>query len=82
MISQAITILLVGMITVFFILWLIMLAGKYLILLTNHFSKEIQAKKPTHPETVIDARKLAAISAAVVNITNGIGKVERIQKIN
>lgn len=81
MITQALTILIVGMITVFFILWLIMQAGKMLILLTNRFSKP--SIKQEHPanDHVIDPRKLAVISATVVHLTNGMGSVKQIQKI-
>lgn len=82
MISQAFTILLVGMITVFFILWLIMLAGKYLVLITNHFGKETQIKKPEKNHLTLNPKKMVAISAAVVNVTNGLGKVKNIQKIS
>lgn len=83
MISQAFTILIVGMITVFLILWLIMLAGKFLILLTNHLNKV--SNKPFNTDEYdsnTDPRKLAVISATVVNITHGMGKIERIQKIS
>lgn len=84
-INEALSLLLVGLITVFVILYLVVLIGNLVIRLTNRFmtaepmavKKEIAAGKarPTNPA------KIAAVIAAVEAITGGKGRVEKIDKI-
>ena len=82
--NLALSLLLVGMITVFAILYLVVLIGNVVIRLTNRFitpetiavKKEIAAgkAKPTNPA------KIAAVIAAVDAVTGGKGKIEKIDK--
>lgn len=84
--NEALSLLLVGMITVFIILSLVVFIGNMVIRFTNRFmipetiavKKEIAAgkAKPTNPA------KIAAVIAAVDAITGGKGKIEKIDKID
>ena len=83
--NLALSLLLVSMITVFAILYLVVLIGNVVIRLTNRFitpetiavKKEIASgkAKPTNPA------KIAAVIAAVDAVTGGKGKIEKIDKI-
>lgn len=79
--STALTLLAVGMITVFVILGFIVLFGNILILITNKFfpAPIPTTESPPSPHN-IHPKKLAAIIAAVNTVTNGKGKVESIEK--
>jgi len=70
--NQALTLLAIGMITVFVILTLVVLVGNLLIKVVNRLTPEDRAE--------ISPRKLAAITAAVEVVTEGKGKVSRIEK--
>ncbi|MEA4948327.1 MAG: OadG family transporter subunit [Petrimonas sp.] len=84
-INEALSLLLVGLITVFVILYLVVLIGNLVIRFTNRFMatepiavrKEIATgkTKPANPA------KIAAVIAAVEAITGGKGRVEKIDKI-
>ncbi len=81
--SMAITLLAVGMLTVFFILALIVLFGNWLILVVNKYFPEPLKQKVVQSipaQTEIDSKKLAAIVTAVEIVTKGKGKVESIKK--
>lgn len=82
--NEAFSLLLVGMITVFLILYLVVLIGKLVVRLTNRYlavetlavKKEIVKGKavPSNPA------KIAAVIAAVEAVTGGKGKIESIEK--
>lgn len=82
--NEALSLLLVGMITVLVILYLVVLIGNLVIRFTNRFipeesiavKKEIATGKtvPTHPA------KIAAVIAAVEAVTGGKGRIEKIDK--
>ena len=88
-ISQALLVLLVGMITVFIILFLVVITGQTLIRFVNRFfpgEQKIQNSKTKpipvfYDEDNISKSKMVAIIAAVEAVTNGKGKISRIEKV-
>jgi oxaloacetate decarboxylase (Na+ extruding) subunit gamma len=84
--ADAIKLLIVGMLTVFVVLFLVILIGNTLIRIINRFMPE-EAKKAANnvrtavSSTSIDSQKMAVIASAVSIITNGKGKVENVEKI-
>ncbi len=82
-IPEALKLLVVGMLTVFAILLIVIYLGKVLIAVINKFAPEdIIAKKQSKFETVpVDANTSAIINEAVKQLTNGKGRVSNISKI-
>ena len=88
-ISTAIIVSLIGMVTVFIILGLVVLTGKTLIKVVNTFFPISEAETPT-PKTIqnqlqkksFNKSTLAAIVTTIDAITKGSGKVSKIEKIN
>lgn len=80
-IQMGMNMLLIGMTTVFFILFFVVAGGSILIRLTNKFYPVEQAPA-NQIDSSGDTRKIAAIVAAVDIATAGKGKVTRIKKIN
>ena len=82
-IDEALSLMLVGMITVFIILTLVVVIGSLVIRLTNRFipvaEKSDESAAPSRKRK-IHTQKLAAIVAAVDVITNGKGRVVDIDK--
>ena len=81
---STITLLLVGMITVFAILMLVVFIGNSIIFFTNRFmnvkadkSVSVDIKKQTDFST----KHLAVLTAVVETITGGKGKIEEIRKL-
>ncbi len=91
-ISTAIIVSLIGMVTVFIILGLVVLTGKVLIRIVNTFFPihEIEPATPLTsaspnnqtPKKSFNKSTLAAIITSVDTVTFGKGKVNRIEKIN
>ena len=87
--STALVVLLVGMITVFVVLSLVVLSGKVLISIVNKYAPDKAIKKPvsartipiTRKSTSTSSSKVAAIVAAVHQITQGKGQITSIKKI-
>lgn len=77
-IELALSLMVIGMFTVFVILFMVVAGGKILIILINKFIPE----GITHEAIRGDNKKLAAIIAAVNVVTGGKGKIEKINKIN
>lgn len=79
--SNAFSILVIGMITVLLILGLVVITGNLLIRLTNRFwpGSERPVKTENGPGS-IPAGTMAAIVAAVEMITGGKGKITKIEK--
>ncbi len=77
--STAFTLLLIGMITVFVVLFLVYLSGNILIVFVNRFF-------PVEPENRVKGEisnpTLAAITATVDVITKGKGQITKIEKEN
>ncbi len=79
--SNAFAIMIVGMVTVFLILCLVVLIGNVLIRLTNKFWPETEvSKKEVATTTVNSDGAIAAIIAAVDVVTKGKGKITKISK--
>ncbi len=83
--NEAFSLLLVGMITVFVILSLVVFIGNTVIRLTNRFLpvETIAVKKTIVSGKAIPSNKaqIAAVIAAVEAITGGKGKIDQIDKI-
>ena len=75
-VANALLLLLVGMITVFLILFLVVTLGTILIKLTNSLYKE--PKKVSNPG--LPAKTIAAITAVVEHVTAGQGIVDSIEQ--
>ncbi|MBN2261990.1 MAG: OadG family protein [Prolixibacteraceae bacterium] len=73
----------VGMVTVFLILFLVVLIGNTIIRFINRFMPEAEKPAPAAitPSSAIDPRKMSAIVAAIQQVTNGKGKVVNIEKV-
>lgn len=81
--STALTLMAVGMITVFLVLFLVVLFGQLLIRVINrYFSEETQATSvaTTRQQYEIAPNKVAAIVAAVNHYTEGQGNITEIKK--
>lgn len=79
--SNALLILVAGMITVMLVLWLVVIVGNLLIRLTNRFSPV--PEQPVIAKSAygsISSGTVAAIVAAVETVTGGRGKVSKIEK--
>ena len=79
--NEALSLLLVGMIMVFTILFLVVAIGNLVIQLTNRYVPVTQ--KPVDGRVATKSanpKKLAAITAVVDLITQGKGRVDSIQK--
>lgn len=69
--STALSLLAIGMITVFIVLLLVVVTGNILIRVVNRMTSD---------DIQIAPSKVAAISAAVEAFTNGKGRITRIEK--
>ncbi len=79
----ALQLMLVGMLSVFFILGIVIGLGKLLITLVNRFSKEA-VKPTTRPRSVtpqFSSKHLAVLSAVVDTVTSGNGVIKSVKKI-
>lgn len=82
-ILDALQLMVVGMITVFLILVIVMNLGKVLIALVNKFAPEeaVAPKKQVATVAAVDPVTQAVIKATVEKLTNGKGSVKKIEKI-
>ena len=84
--TSALLLMLIGMITVFSILLLVVFTGKLLIYLVNRFGEEKLKLKPASyhlpfAKETINKKEIAVIMAAIEVATNGKGKVRSIKKL-
>jgi len=79
--NEALSIMAVGMITVFFILFLIILIGNLIIRLSNRYLPEEATVVKTKKRTASSDNTLKAIEAAIDVITKGRGKITNIKKL-
>ena len=79
--NTALLLMVVGMTTVFAILLIVIYLGKGLILLVNKYAPEEVDKKGAQGPAAIPGNILAAISAAVTVVTQGKGKVAKVEKV-
>ncbi len=81
-IEFGLTIMAVGMITVFSILSFVVLGGKTMILLINKFATNIEETTPPQEENQsISNKKIAILSSAVSVVILGKGKIKNIEKL-
>ena len=79
-VSNAFLLLGIGMITVFFVLFFVVLSGQLLISLVNKYAPDpIKESNLTLP--LISNKEIAVITAVVDHVTRGKGKVESIEKL-
>jgi len=79
----ALTLLIVGMLTVAFILILVVVFGNLLIRFVNkYFPEEVKSSNSKMRSDNIAGGKLSAIIATVDIITQGKGKVSKVEKID
>ena len=80
--SNALLLLLIGMSTVFVILFIIVMGGNFLIRLVNKVDLDVHEVPFTKIKTeILSPSSEAAIHAVVNVLTQGKGKVEKIEKI-
>ena len=79
----ALLLMIVGMATVFAILLIVIYLGKGLIALVNKYAPEevAPAKQAANAPAAVPGNIMAAISAAVSVVTQGKGKVAKVEKI-
>jgi oxaloacetate decarboxylase gamma subunit len=75
--TTALTLLVIGMITVFTILFLVVITGNILIRIVNRFFPIIAKNNLSNSS---EASKIAVITAAVEAVTKGKGKIISIDK--
>lgn len=82
--SNAFVILLIGMLTVFFILLLVMLCGNLLIKITNKFAAVVEEVSMVNPSasSSISKKKIAAITAVISELSGGTAIIKKIEKID
>jgi oxaloacetate decarboxylase gamma subunit len=80
-INEAVSIMLVGMVTVFFILFVIVGIGNVIIRLSNKYLPEETGKEKAQKSKNPSNNTYAAIEAAIEIVTKGKGKVTNTKKI-
>ena len=74
----------VGMVTVFVILALVVILGNLIIRFVNRFMPEVQKVSANVNEAIlpeISQKKMDVIASVVKKLTNGIGRVKKIEKL-
>jgi len=79
-IELGLNLMVIGMTTVFAILFLVVVGGRILIQLVNKFYPEVPVPHTSVPDN--SNSKLAAIIAAVDIITSGKGRIDHIREID
>lgn len=80
--TGGLTLMLIGMITVFLILLLVINLSKALILIVNKVTpEEAPVTKAAPAKATIDSNTMAIIQAAVSNLTGGKGVVSNVTKL-
>ncbi len=83
-ISLALQLLLVGMVTVFFVLGVVVLLGRTLIYIVNKYSPEVVTPKKQGGRPItrkVSSKKIAIITAIVNNVSAQQGVVRSIKKL-
>ena len=80
-INEATSIMLVGMITVFFILFMLVVIGNVIIRLSNKYLPEVTPPIKSGKHLDPSKNTFAAIAAAIDQVTGGRGKVTGIKKL-
>lgn len=80
----AFELLIVGMVTVFVMLSLVVILGNLIIRFVNHFMPEVKKAAAQLTEAAvseINPKKMAVIVSAVNTVTKGSGRVTKIEKL-
>lgn len=81
----ALQLMVVGMITVFIILMIVIQLGKWLIQIVNKMASEEVASPKTQAaqsaKVAVDAQTLSVIQAAVAQITGGTGSIKNVERL-
>lgn len=78
----AIQLMVVGMVTVFIILMIVIQLGKWLIQAVNKFAPpETVAVKTSPTAQAIDAQTMSVIQAAIKEITGGKGHIKKAERL-
>ncbi|MDH5475064.1 MAG: OadG family transporter subunit [Cyclobacteriaceae bacterium] len=83
-VQMGLTIMAVGMITVFAILGMVVLGGKIMIVLINKFAEETPVAASAHAQIAtqaIENAKISVLASIVTVITKGKGKITKIKKL-
>ncbi len=78
-VGNALYLLTVGMLTVFFILTMVVVSGRLLIAFVNRFMPETKEVNRSQPEAIND-NTMRIIEAAVSKLTNSKGIIEKVEK--
>jgi len=79
--SEALSVLIVGMLTVFFILTMVVTIGNVLIMVINKINPATDGAKPSTNSDALQVEILAAITTTVEVVTQGTGKIENYKNI-
>jgi len=77
----ALELMVVGMVTVFLILMLVVFIGNLIIRIVNQYFPEPEITKPKAVRPELDNKLVSVITAAVKVVTHGKGRVTRIEKL-
>ena len=83
--ETALILMVTGMLTVFTILFLVVLSSKIMIMIINRFFQELVDLEPAQHllgGQSLDPQKVSAIISAVEAVTAGKGKIQEIKKID
>jgi len=84
-IQSAFMLMVVGMITVFAILFLVVLCSKLLIAIVNHYfpvASFLETTLQTNEKPLHDNKKISVIIATVEAVTSGTGHIREIKKVD
>ena len=79
--QTALSLMIIGMFTVFVVLLLVVWGGKFLIFLTNKFLSGETLSKPVGSESRKNTKTLVVLTAVVEHITSGKGRIQSIKKL-
>lgn len=80
-IAIAIKLLVIGMVSVFVVLFIVIYLGKALILFINRLAPEVQQEiAPANTPASINPKHITAIRKAVALLTSGQGQIQDIKK--
>lgn len=81
-ITNAFLLLIIGMITVFIVLLLVVVSGKILIYLINKYAPAHETKRLLRPKNTLDPKIIAVMTGVVEHVSKGKGALVSIKKIN
>lgn len=79
--QTALSLMVIGMLTVFTVLLLVVWGGKFLIFLTNRYLSEDRASETLITERKKNKNSLVVLTAVVEHLTSGKGRIQSIKKL-